>query len=292
MISLRSAKVVGEALDALGYSANQIEVDELLAQAPRDDCVVFNLAYGRIGEGGQLQAYLEKSGVPYTGSGSRASALCFDKVCFKKEMQRLNIETPLFVVPSNLPRESFLHDIRAVLKLPVILKPVAGGSSVGLCKVDDWTELQSTFSSIKSDARLGPYFAEEYVRGTELSVCLLERDNRITVMPIAEIFSPSIFTEELKGSGVSYRLPQLAQTDIDEIAARCRLAFTTLGLRGWGKFDLIVSEKGTPYMLECDTIPGMGTTSVLPWAVGVMGMKVMDVVQIVLDSALRHQGRY
>jgi D-alanine-D-alanine ligase len=267
-ISLRSGHRVERALRTLGYDVHALDVggdfiDRVLAEQPR---FVFVAMHGRGGEDGTLQDLLETLGVPYTGSDPLASALCMDKMLFKRMLRLHSIPTPAFhsfneTAFRELGGARTFPKLLEELKLPAVVKPVAQGSAIGIKFVTSATELPS--------AILGAFgygdrvLVEERIVGRELAVTVLDSPDSASgprALPIVELFTPeSFYSYEAHYTIGQLRMevPAALSPEVRSRVERAALdSYRLMGCRDFARVDLILDEHEAPQVLEINTMPG------------------------------------
>jgi D-alanine-D-alanine ligase len=256
--------------------------DDLIELEPiRVADLVFPVLHGKQGEGGELQALLERGGVAYAGSGPEGSALAMDKHRAKQRFQASGVPTPAWGL--------WPVDAAAVatLGLPVVVKPSRVGSTVGLTVVDDLDDLDA---AVATAARFDDdVLLEQFVGGREFTVGILG-DRPLAVGEI--IPSHAIFDYECKYTpGMT---EEVFPADIpNPLEHRMRnLALTAhraLELRDFSRVDFRLGDDGTPYCLEVNTLPWLTGTSLLPQsarAVGIGFAELCDeICRLALDRA-------
>jgi len=286
-VSLVTGEQVARALEAKGYPAQRLDLDDNLLDTLRSqsiDCVFIAL-HGRLGEDGTVQGLLEVVGLPYTGSGVLASALAMDKVATKKIFRFEQIPTPRFWVARR--GDTSLDSISAQLPLPVVVKPVREGSAIGVTIVRDVDGLPAAVAEALTcdDEAL----IEEYIEGTEITVGVLEREQleslpSVEIVPANEMYDyDAKYTPGKSEHIIPARIPEAAQARSSELAIRAHRA---LGCRGFSRVDLIVTPEGDPYVLEVNTIPGMTGTSLFPEAAKAAGIDFQDLIEQLVLQAL------
>ena len=251
--------------------------------------VVILALHGTWGEDGRIQGLLDTVGIPYTGSGVLASALAMDKVMTKKVLASEGIDVPRGVVVTS-PSGHDLAQARSV-GLPVFVKPVASGSSVGAAIVTTAEQLAPAITdALRFDERA---LVEELVGGTELTVAVIGNDE-LTPLPVIEIVTTREFfdytakysageSEEI----VPARIPDDVARRAQDIAIRAHRA---LGCRGMSRTDLMWSGDRM-VALEVNTIPGMTANSLLPKAARAAGIQFGDLLARFVDWALEDARR-
>jgi D-alanine-D-alanine ligase len=243
--------------------------------------VLFLALHGGQGEDGTLQALLDLTGVPYTGSGHLASALAMDKDLSKHLFRAAGVPTADWLMAP-----ASVEQVRAALGFPVIVKPSKQGSTVGLNIVKKPEELQPAIDeAFEHDDEV---MIEKFVPGRELTVGILGD----IALPVGEIIAKhEIYDYECKytpGMAVEEFPAKLSETEARTIQELARKAFHALKLNGYARIDFRMSPDGTFYCLEANTLPGMTQTSLIPQAAAAAGISFPElcdrVVQLALDK--------
>ena len=240
----------------------------------------FIALHGRYGEDGTVQGALETLGIPYTGSGVMASALAMDKWRTKLLWIAAGVPTPRYAL---LDANSDWHAIAADLGLPLIVKPVHEGSTLGLTKVAHVDEMQGAWEeAVRFDDLV---LAEEFIAGQELTAAMLGD----RALPLVLIEAPEgkydyqnkYFTDDTK-----YHCPSGIDAKVEAaILEQTRFAFRVLGCSGWGRADVMLRPDGTFSFLEMNTSPGMTGHSLVPIAGRAIGLEYPDLCVKVLELA-------
>jgi D-alanine-D-alanine ligase len=225
--------------------------------------------HGTEGEDGTLQLLLETHKVKFTGSGSEASALAFDKKATKAlaKNNNLPIVTDLTLTQFSAAEESALKSFLEMHK-KVVMKPLANGSSVGLYIVDNQEQLLAAFKAIK-DNKNGAYLVEPFITGREITVGVWEKTKgNVVALPCSEIqvIHGRQFDYEGKylGSGVKELTPApLTAEQADECQKIALSMHQLVGCKGYSRTDMILTDKG-PFLLEINTLPGLSKASFIP----------------------------
>jgi len=281
-ISLISGKAVLEALRSRGVDAHAFDPAEReILELKREGFErVFIALHGRFGEDGTVQGALETLRIPYTGSGVMASALAMDKWRTKLVWHATGIPTPRFAMVTAASEWPGVVDL---LGLPLIVKPVREGSTLGITKVTRAGELPGACALAARYDRL--VMAEEFVVGKELTASILGD----SALPLVRIEAPGgnydyrnkYFTDETK-----YYCPAGLDEALEgEIRAAALRSFRVLGCRGWGRADLILRSDGSYSFLEMNTSPGMTGHSLVPIAARAAGMDYPELCMRVLADA-------
>ncbi|HAA46231.1 MAG: D-alanine--D-alanine ligase [Halomonas sp. 54_146] len=281
-VSLKSGAAVLEALkrkgvDACGYDPRDKGLVGLEQLAP---AVVFVALHGRGGEDGTLQGALELLNIPYTGSGVLASALGMDKQRTKQVWSAVGLPTPESIM---LDADSDWSAVVAELGLPLIVKPVHEGSTLGISIVKSQAALESAYQeAAQFDARV---MAERFVVGDEYTVALLGDQ----VLPAIRVEVPGGFYDyEAKylTNTTQYHLPcGLSAQQEAELALLCQQAFAAIGGEGWGRVDVMRDSAGCFWLLEVNTVPGMTDHSLVPQAAAYAGIGFDELVLQILNTA-------
>jgi D-alanine-D-alanine ligase len=282
-VSLKSGAAVLVALqragvDAIGYDPAEGGLVGLEALNPDR---VFIALHGRGGEDGTLQGALELLGIPYTGSGVLASALGMDKQRTKLVWQALGLPTPESVM---LEEGADWSAVVAHLGLPLIVKPVHEGSTLGISIVDSAEALAEAYrEAARFDALV---MAERFVKGEEYTVSLLGDE----VLPAIRVEVPGGFYDyEAKylSDETRYHLPcGLSVAEEAELAELCRCAFEAVGAEGWGRVDVMRDAEGRFWLIEINTSPGMTDHSLVPQAAAHAGIDFEALVLRILAATL------
>lgn len=254
--------------------------------AERTD-VALMILHGTMGEDGRIQGALDLAGIKYAGSGAAASALALDKA---RCLAVLN-SARLPIAPSVLIQDGQASpdNIQKAVGYPCVVKPSAGGSSVGVSIVRKREELAEALAhayEIDHDV-----VVEQYVPGREFTCGLLERDGELIALPIIEIVPPPGRFFDLEAKYTPGMTREICPAPIPEDLSRtiqtlARAAHLTLGCRGFSRVDFI-ADPAQPTIIELNTIPGMTATSLLPQAAAAIGIDFPDLIGLMLDSA-RH----
>lgn len=286
-ISLRTGRAVHGALLRRGYRAVAIDVGRSLVRQLQSKrvAVAFVALHGPGGEDGTIQGLLETLGIPYTGSGVRASAMAMHKVTAKTLLACRGIPVPDGIVV----RKGETASKPARLKWPVIVKPAAEGSTIGISIVRKPSEWRAALRRAHAYDREA--IVEAYIPGHEVTVSVLRGARGATALPTIEIVAPGGFydyaAKYTKGRSrylCPAPLPARVTRRVTELAVQ---ACSILGCDGAARVDFRVTPRGRPYVLEVNTVPGMTETSLLPMAAAKAGMDYDTLTERILESALR-----
>ncbi len=294
-VSLRSGAQVTNALRGLGHEVTEVDLDARTWDTLRDggfECV-FNALHGRLGEDGTVQGMFELLGLPYTGSGVLASALCMDKARAGKVMAGVGLHVPEFEeleIKQGVAAEVVERLVRR-FGFPLVIKPVREGSTIGLTIARNADDVASGLVLAgRYDRRV---LAQRFAAGTEVTIGVLATPE-LHVLPTLEIISENpVYDYDAKyTAGKSHhiipaRIPEDARAAASDAAAR---AFTELGCSGMARVDIIVDASGTPWLLEVNTVPGLTELSLLPDAARAAGISFEQLCERLINHAVgRHQ---
>jgi D-alanine-D-alanine ligase len=286
-VSIRSGENVYNALVNLGFKVTKMDVDANIARKLIKDNidVAVIMLHGKYGEDGVIQGVLELLGIPYTGCDVLTSAIGMNKIITKELLKAKGIPVADYVVlDSSNPDKSF-NDILS-LGLPVVLKPVDEGSSVGVEIIKEEDQLKG---KLRNYLRRHPNsFAEKAIIGTEITIGVIGDQKNITILPIMELRPKKEFydyeAKYTKGM-TDFVIPaEISKEQEEKVIEYTKIAFKTLNCRGVVRFDAIISkDDGLPYFLEVNTIPGMTETSDIPAMAKAAGMSFEEVVLKLLE---------
>ena len=281
-ISIMSGTGVLKALRSKGVDAHPFDPAERdLAELKREGYArCFIALHGRGGEDGSLQGALEFLRIPYTGSGVLGSALAMDKARTKLVWQARGLPTPPH---ETIDAASDLRGVAARLGLPLVVKPVLEGSSIGITKVTAAAQMDEAFAlAVNYESAV---IAEKFIEGPEYTASIV--DDR--PLPLIRIEAPEgkydyqnkYFTDDTKYI-VPCGLPAPKEESIQSLALE---SFKALGCSGWGRVDLMLDPGGAPWLLEVNTAPGMTGHSLVPMAARAVGMSYEDLCVKILEGA-------
>jgi D-alanine-D-alanine ligase len=279
-VSIRSGRRVQEALKGRFDQVSLLDVDTELIPTLRagDVDVVWPLLHGASGEDGSLQALLELLGVPFVGTGSRAARVAWNKAVAKAVMMREGISTPEYVtLPQSLFREvgaeQVLDAIVARFSLPLVVKPVRGGSALGVSIVRDRADLARAM--VHCFAYGDVALIEKHVEGVELAVSVLGTGDDARVLPAVEVAVEGAYDYDARYNAgrVEYFAPaRLTDDQAAVVAAAALTVHRTMDLRDLSRVDLILDRDGAAQVLDINIAPGMTETSLLPQAAEAAGL--------------------
>jgi D-alanine-D-alanine ligase len=249
-------------------------IEQALGHAKADDRLLVLGLHGGRAENGELQAMCEIRGIPFTGSGSAASNLAFDKIAAKRFAAIAGVRSPMGVAFADI-------DAAFAEYGKLIAKPVRDGSSYGLIFVNSGQDIVA----VRNAARHEEYVIEPFIAGTEATCGVLEQeDGTVIALPPIEIIPAD------GGFGFDYRAKYLAKATQEicpgrfapeitaEIMDQALRAHRALSCRGYSRSDFIISDNG-PIFLETNTLPGLTKASLYPKALKAQGIAFVDFLQ-------------
>ncbi len=290
-VSLRSGKRVYESLKGMGFDVSALDMGKDFYERIKEispDVVVIML-HGKPGEDGTVQGVLELMGIPYTGSGVLASAIGMNKIATKRLLIEENLPTPpYFYDPFEKNPEKLREKVLENLDLPVVVKPVEEGSSLGVHIVKDEDELLKVIEV--ELVEFGSFYFEKFIKGKSVTVGVLGTGEESFALPILELRPKGheFYDYEAKYTpgATEFIIPaELPRKVYKELQRDSVLTHQIIGCRGFSRVDAVVSEDGKAYILEINTIPGMTELSDLPAEADHMGIDYDTLVLHILSSA-------
>ncbi len=250
--------------------------------------LVFLALHGSCGEDGRVQAALELMGIPYTGAGYLGSAIAMDKDLTKRLVEDV-VNTPGWKTVEYGAED--IEELVRTARLPLVVKPVASGSSIGVSIAHTADELRD---ALTAGLELGGRTVlEEYVKGREIQVGILEDK----ALPSIEIIPKEGFYDYANkyqpGAAVEVCPAEIPAQTEEKLRAAALRVYETLGLSVYSRADFIVTADGEPWFLEINTLPGMTPTSLLPQEAAAVGIDYKQLCGRIVAASLeaRRQGR-
>ncbi len=250
--------------------------------------LVINAMHGQYGEDGKIQRILETFDVPYTGSQSIPSALAMNKVLAKQEFKKVGIKVPIDIV---LEKDNYnIAEIFQSFPMPVIVKPINAGSSLGMSLSRTVNDLEGAIQ--KAFEISDKILVEEYINGKEATCGVVDnfRGEAIyTLLPI-EIrpqLNSNFFDYEAKYSGESEEIcpGNFTNEEKKQLQELAKQAHQSLGLRHYSRSDFIVSPRRGIYLLETNSLPGLTANSLLPKSLKAVGCSLSDFLEHLIEMA-------
>jgi len=283
-VSLKSGNAVFEALKAQGIDVVKIDSKtNLIAQLNEHHVdVVFIALHGVGGEDGTVQGLLEFYGLPYTGSGVKASAICMDKWRTKLIWQGLNLPTPRFILAESTKE---LSNFAEGTGYPLMVKPALEGSSIGISKVKGEAELAGAFDAAFNTG--SPVLAEQFITGKEFTVGILNGKAlpAIQLKPANDFYD---YNAKYIQDDTEYLLPCGLSAEKElELQTLALRAYESLDCKGWGRVDVMQDESEKFWLIEVNTVPGMTDHSLVPMAANAAGIDFKSLVIEILAAVER-----
>ncbi|MCC8381181.1 MULTISPECIES: D-alanine--D-alanine ligase [unclassified Xenorhabdus] len=288
-VSLQSGQAVVAGLKEAGINAHSVDTKYFDVTKLKEEgfSKVFIALHGRGGEDGTVQGVLEFLQLPYTGSGVMASALSMDKLRTKQLWQGAKLPVSPYVVINSHQFEQ-LNDFQIKeyvqeLGLPLMVKPNLEGSSVGMTKVNDYSDLRGALElAFQYDQII---LVEKWMFGPEYTVAFLGDE----VLPSIRIQAPEVFYDydaKYISNETKYFCPSgLSAEKEQELADLALRAYKIVGCSGWGRVDIMDDGNGNFYLLEVNTSPGMTSHSLVPQAARQTGLSFSQLVARILELA-------
>lgn len=294
-VSLSGAAGVEKALDSEKFIVSRYDpatdLSRLAADAPKLD-FAFILLHGLFGEDGTMQGFLDLLGVPYQGSGVLGSAIAMDKH-LAKELYKLN-GLPVAdwqIIGSG--DEVNIDALATRFGLPVVIKPVREGSSLGLTLAETREQLMEGIK--KAQNHDSQTMIEKYISGRELTVGVLG-NQELQGLPVIEIvpgegFSFFDYDAKYKAGASEEICPAEISDELTALVQKYGVAaHKALRLTGYSRTDIMLSEDGSLYLLETNTIPGMTPTSLMPQAAAEYGLAFPQFLEKLIELGLQSNG--
>lgn len=282
-VSLASSRAVVEALQGAVGRVDFVDVKDGDFLIPPGTDLAFNVIHGTYGEDGELQAELERRGLPYTGAREASSRLAFDKIESKKRFTGAGVSSPDWAV-----LDLAAQDNTAPWKLPCVAKPSREGSSVGVHIIQD---VEGWGIALADLQRFGPdALAEAFIQGKELTVGVVGGE----ALPIIHIQPRSGFYDMsnkypwlANKGGTDYFCPaDLPEEVAAEVQRQALAAHQALGVEVYSRVDVLLDADHRPWVLEVNTIPGMTASSLLPKAARAAGMEFSELCVKIIELSL------
>ena len=282
-VSLSTGSEVIKACKLLGYNTIEMKFNENYKKFKNlmHSCdIVFNALHGGIGENGEIQKWMDKNNIRYTGSGPKSSSICMDKAETKSIAADIGIKTP--------PWEILKYNCNEVsFDIPYIIKPNNGGSTFGLTIIEIKSSIKGALE--KAFHNNNKVIVEKYIKGRELTVSILNGK----AYPIVEIIpSHKIYDFDCKYTEglTDYVCPAEINENLEfKIMKDTERLFQTLGCEVYSRADYILDEKGDYYFLEMNTLPGMTPTSLLPKSMKCKGIVFEQLIKSIINYSLKCQ---
>ncbi|TVR43436.1 MAG: D-alanine--D-alanine ligase [Planctomycetota bacterium] len=288
-VSLKSGSAVTAALQASGYDARAVVVEQRLSlEDLRPGALVFNVIHGTYGEDGELQGQLDAWGRAYIGSDAVASRLCMDKTATRRRVSEagLRIAWGAAIDPRN---PASLRDLVPPTLTGLVVKPARDGSSVGLRFLPSKSFLLPTVEELVLELGPIPLLVEERLPGPEYTVAMVEQvpGEPRALPPIAICPAQGAYDYEAKYLRQDTRYQRVTDTALAaELQRRAEIAYGACGCRDFARIDFMAASDGDPCLLEINTLPGFTDHSLVPMAAAWSGMDFSALCQHLCSLAL------
>ena len=282
-ISIKSGMAVFESLKSQGIDAIAIDIKENLIEAIVGKKIdrVFNIIHGRGGEDGVLQGVLDVLKIPYTGSDLMASALTMDKLRTKLCWQGAGLVTPKWFILKNEQQIDFCAE---ALGFPVIVKPAQEGSSIGVSRASNKSELKKAL--LVAGRYQCDVLVEAWVQGDEYTVAVLDGE----ALPVIRLETDSVFYDfeaKYQSDSTQYHCPcGLSSQQENGLKTLAVEACDVVGVKGWGRVDMFIDTQGDAQLIEVNTVPGMTDHSLVPMAAKKDGCEFDELVWRILETSV------
>ncbi len=300
-ISLQTGANVQRALADAGFEAIDMLLDKDgvlhikgvpadLERAQSSVDTVWNALHGEFGEDGQVQRMLERYGIPYTGSGTLASALAFNKSTAKEAAKNLGLNTPqsLLVMPEGTESVSEITArIYKTMAPPWVLKPLSGGGSVRAYFA--FTPLELSQFVDDSVGHAAPFLVEQYIEGREACVGVVNdfRNESEYVLPVMEIKSPSrgVLSHDMRTEGGEYAVAtgSFNADEREHLSSLARKLHSTFDAKDYSQSEFIVDNRGKIWFIEIDTQPHLTDNAPFLKALDAVGSSLQEFVASILE---------
>lgn len=282
-VSLNSGGAVLAALQGAGVDAHAFDPAERPIAELQGFDRAFIVLHGRGGEDGQIQGLLEWMKIPYTGSGVLASALGMDKARTKQLWQGCGLPTAPYRL---LNADTDFSQVAVELGLPVIIKPVHEGSSIGMSKVSSLDEFEPAYQTAAvHDAVV---MAERWITGREFT-CVILNGQALPVIRLQPPQDAAFYDYQAKylRNDTTYGIPcGLSAEEEATLQGLALRAFNAVGATGWGRIDAMQDQDGNFWLLEVNTVPGMTDHSLVPMAAAATGLSFAELCLTILSQTI------
>lgn len=283
-VSRKTGKAFAAALEKLHLPFETLEANSELPKKlfEMKPDVALLAVHGKYAEDGTVQGLCEYLKIPYSGSGVFASALGMNKYFTKQVLIFNQIPTPAFEYV-DVRKTKQLSSLRTQLSFPLVVKPSREGSTVGISMVNDERQFtQALQAASQFDYEI---LIEEFIAGTEITVPILD-DRALTPIEIVPINGFYDYQHKYTAGKTEYILPpRLGKNVLENLRQLALKTHNVCQARVYSRVDFRVTESGSPFVLEINTLPGCTETSLLPKAAAYDGMEFTDVIRILVERA-------
>ena len=281
--------IIGQEWNAVVSETEQYPIDKndfsfvMNGEKQRFDFAYITI-HGTPGENGILQGYFDLIGLKYSCCGVLAASLTFNKFVCNRYLQGFGAK----IAQSVLLRKGDSYngeEILATVGLPCFVKSNVGGSSFGVTKVKEASQLDASIQ--RAFAEGDEVIIESFLQGTEITCGMYKTHNKTVVFPITEVVTENEFFDyDAKYNGQVKEITPARISDelTAEVQRQTAKYYDILGCKGIVRIDYIISPDGVPHVLEANTTPGMTPTSFIPQQVRAAGLDIKDVMADIIES--------
>jgi D-alanine-D-alanine ligase len=267
--------------DAIASVLLDVQSAAMLELLDPQNTVVFVALHGAWGEDGQVQQLLESKSFAYTGSDSISSRLCMDKIQTIQRVKSKGVETcpHVYFTHTTVPSVEAILD---VLGEDLVLKPSNQGSSRLLQLIQGKQNLQKALQTLPE----GHWMIEKRIHGFDISIGVLNGQGLgcVQILPKSGVYD---YTSKYTAGATNYQFPaQIDKATETAIRTMAETAFQACGCRDFARADFVLSQGGTPYFLELNTIPALTPTSLLPKSASCFGYDFNSLIEAMLKPAI------
>lgn len=283
-ISLNSGRSIVENINKDKYEVVSIVIDkkEDIINKVKDIDFALLALHGQFGEDGTVQSVLQTLGIPYSGCGPLSSGMCMDKDITKSVLKASNIRTAPWI---NLTKNDEI-DYEKINELgyPVVVKPTHGGSSVATFVVKEEQEIENCVKeAFNWDSEV---MIEKFIKGDEIT-CPVYGDKMLPVIaikPKAEFFD---FASKYNDGGAEEVVVELEKELHSEVERMALATYKALKCEVYSRVDMIITEDGTPYILEVNTLPGMTKNSLIPKSAAAINIGFAELIDMIIEDSMK-----
>ena len=285
-ISLKSGESIIQNIDNSKYDVVPIVIDkkeDIVNKVSGIDFALLAL-HGQFGEDGTVQSVLQTLGIPYSGCGPLSSAACMDKDMTKSLLKAAGIRTAKWI---NLKKgEKINYEEITKLGYPVVVKPTHGGSSVATFIIKEEKEIaHAVEEAFKWDSEV---MIEEFIKGDEITCPVMDGEMFpvVAIKPHAEFFD---YTAKYADGGSDEFVIELEESLHKEVEKMALATYEALKCAVYARVDMIITEDGTPYILEVNTLPGMTKASLFPKSAAGKGIDFAGLIDLIIEKSLKQE---
>lgn len=283
-ISLKSGQSAVEHLNKEKYEVIPVVIEEKkdILEKTKDLDFALLALHGKFGEDGTVQSVLQTLNIPYSGCGPLSSAMCMNKNITKKILKANNIRTARWLNVKSV--EDIDYDKLKEIGYPVFVKPTHGGSSVATFKIYNECEVENAVKeALKYDTEV---LIEEFIKGKEITCPVFDGVLHpiVAIDPKTDFFD---FAQKYSNIGADEFIIELDEALHSEVEKMALATYNSLNCDVYSRIDMIITEDGTPYLLEVNTLPGMTATSLFPKSMLASGVSYPEFLDKIIKTSLK-----